>query len=696
MIDLANLLGNHKADVSSEKLNSGGLHSDAYEDSQPSESNSDDRRFNLKVSTKGKTSQSHGLKKSTYAKMKRTTSHRPDLLVSNYLETAVMPNLTPSVSEESLPTDSHSITCTVGSMKVDFDGQENEVRHRSKNLKHGDDSRKHKLEPMDSRTSEETDESLTKSQRAEVLCEQLRVELMQEFSDQIKKTVEHAVDKILEQSEIEPFVIKRNLLKDNMFDKPRITSDSDKWLPEKKFRHRNSVLTDLLKISHIETVYHIFVAVLLIFTLNTILSDIVEKGGLVHVYHFEVVMWTFTGLFKATQCWIMMFLSTSLIVYVAFITWSAKRSPGNKITKFDILFAVTYTAFAILPALYIFKYDLAPASTTIVCLEQIRMMMKSHAFVRANFESALLSGEEREREINNRRRRQCLNSKERFPVSACTGDSENVGDEFEIIMSNGVPIPPFSHYLYFLFAPTLVYRNSYPRTPYVRWRFVAINLLQMGLCIIYTYFILGRFCFAYFANFGCSAQFSFSLEQLITSSFGCMLPGALLMLINFYALLHCWFNAFAELLRFGDRLFYKDWWNSTSFGAYYRTWNVVVHDWLYTYIYRDVYALGGRHRRILAQSVVFMLSAVVHEYVLSLVFRFFYPVLFFIFGGAGFAIANIRGSSKLWNIGLWAGLFMGMGILMCLYSMEWYARKNCPPAQGVMDIFIPRSWFCGN
>lgn len=31
----------------------------------------------------------------------------------------------------------------------------------------------------------------------------------------------------------------------------------------------------------------------------------------------------------------------------------------------------------------------------------------------------------------------------------------------------------------------------------------------------------------------------------------------------------------------------QDWWNSTSFTNYYRTWNVVVHDWLFYYGYRD-------------------------------------------------------------------------------------------------------------
>ena len=34
-------------------------------------------------------------------------------------------------------------------------------------------------------------------------------------------------------------------------------------------------------------------------------------------------------------------------------------------------------------------------------------------------------------------------------------------------------------------------------------------------------------------------------------------------------------------------LLLQDWWNSTSFANYYRTWNVVVHDWLYYYVYRD-------------------------------------------------------------------------------------------------------------
>lgn len=31
------------------------------------------------------------------------------------------------------------------------------------------------------------------------------------------------------------------------------------------------------------------------------------------------------------------------------------------------------------------------------------------------------------------------------------------------------------------------------------------------------------------------------------------------------------------------------------------------------------------------------------------------------------------------NIFLWVCLFIGNGINLCLYSMEWYARSNCAP-----------------
>ena len=74
------------------------------------------------------------------------------------------------------------------------------------------------------------------------------------------------------------------------------------------------------------------------------------------------------------------------------------------------------------------------------------------------------------------------------------------------------------------------------------------------------------------------------LRPLLTSSPPPLPPSPQLALPNmyawlcmFYCLFHLWLNILAELLRFGDREFYKDWWNASTVGEYWRLWNMPVH-----------------------------------------------------------------------------------------------------------------------
>ncbi|XP_013379574.1 sterol O-acyltransferase 1-like [Lingula anatina] len=275
-------------------------------------------------------------------------------------------------------------------------------------------------------------------------------------------------------------------------------------------------------------------------------------------------------------------------------------------------------------------------------------------------------------------------------------NSEGEGSDGQ--SSNDGPCPNFSNYLYFLFVPTLVYRDSYPRSPTINWRYVVTNFAQVAGCLIYLYYLLARFCVPVFRNFN---HESVTLKQLLLSSFGCMLPGTLILLIAFFAILHSWLNAFAEMLRFADRLFYKDWWNSKSYAIWYRTWNCVVHDWLFTYVYKDISSLlkylNIQCGRATPMAVVFLLSAIFHEYIVTMTMGFFYPVLFVMFGGIGFGFMflGLKPTHQAWNVFMWITLMIGMGLLMCLYSLEWYARKNCPvTADSFLDKLIPRTWTC--
>ncbi|WAQ95066.1 SOAT1-like protein [Mya arenaria] len=215
-------------------------------------------------------------------------------------------------------------------------------------------------------------------------------------------------------------------------------------------------------------------------------------------------------------------------------------------------------------------------------------------------------------------------------------------------------------------------------TANIRWSYVVSNFGQVLACLLYTYYIFERFCVPVFHNFN---QDHVSARLFLTSMFNCMLPGTLVLLIGFFAILHSWLNAFAEMLRFADRMFYK---------------------------------LFGPKQRGLSMASVFLLSAVFHEYVLIMALGFFYPVLFVMFMGAGckyttfFLFQNgdflsqffvgfifVKGTSRSWNVFLWLALLMGMGILLCLYTIEWYARQNCKQfSDDFLDILIPRSWTC--
>jgi sterol O-acyltransferase len=132
--------------------------------------------------------------------------------------------------------------------------------------------------------------------------------------------------------------------------------------------------------------------------------------------------------------------------------------------------------------------------------------------------------------------------------------------------------PDFSQYLYFLFAPTLIYCDKYPRNAVIHWDYVLQMFGQVCAAILYVYYVVVRFCVPTFANLN---QNQITLPIFISVLFNSIMPGSLFLLlgkanrsldlenwsfffpIGFYGFLHCWLNAFAEMLRFADRMFYK-------------------------------------------------------------------------------------------------------------------------------------------
>ncbi|CAF1226940.1 unnamed protein product [Rotaria sp. Silwood1] len=425
------------------------------------------------------------------------------------------------------------------------------------------------------------------------------------------------------------------------------------------FISRNSLLTDLFQISHIRGLRSVLIAILIILVIQVTINDIIEDGRI--NLDFGLIFKCFADLHVALFIWLIMQLSTAIIVFMGFYSWTKNRCNHNKDLKFYdtiwLLMYLTYIVlFLVLPCRQIMKHQLGFASALIVLFEQLRQLMKTHAFIRENVEKVLLSVESK---IND----------EKFHY------------------------PNFSYYLYFLFAPTLIYRDQYPRNTIIRWNFVLQMFGEFIASMLYIYYVVVRFCIPTYANL---KHTEITLPMFISVLFDSIMPGSLFFLLSFYGFSHCWLNAFAEMLRFADRMFYNDWWNSTTFAAYYRTWNVVLHDWFYTYVYKEIYVLTGQKNRSIPAICVVLLSAIFHEYVLVFSLGFFYPVMFLLFGvvGLAFQLFLPRQKGAMYNILIWLLLLIGVSLQSCLYFMETYARKSCPPNNTFWDKLIPRSFVC--
>ncbi|XP_025271408.1 sterol O-acyltransferase 1 isoform X1 [Camponotus floridanus] len=482
--------------------------------------------------------------------------------------------------------------------------------------------------------------------------QEIRKDVLEQVNDRIN---DNMISKALQG--LETSRMKKSLFDTDKYRDKR-QSDKEGALPDKEFLARNSLLTDLFEITHIRTVYNLFIVIFLLLFLNTIAYDIMESGTL--TCGIVIISKAFAKFPASLYIWSLMQIST-LAVYVPFNLWSHQRlqfSPKSLYRKlwdygWLTIFISYQVLFLILPPRVTLNEDLGIACRLAIFLEQTRMMMKSHAFVRSVAP-------------------RFISYKPHSDVSKPNG-------------------PGFSQYLYFLFAPTLVYRDEYPRTDAIRWIVVVKNFMEVVLVIFYFAFIMERLVLPVFHIFG--TQY-LEPKWIVKSIIEASVPGILLCISANYLLLHSWMNAWAEMLQFADRLFYKDWWNSTSYRTYYRTWNVVVHDWLYTYIYKDIYEILMPRNKTLATLIVFLVSAIFHEYTIALGFGFFYPMMFFMFAGVGLSLFFV-GRIVASNVVVWLSFCIGNGIMLSTYAMEYYARLNCPPYSNYyLDLFAPRSWTC--
>ncbi len=152
---------------------------------------------------------------------------------------------------------------------------------------------------------------------------------------------------------------------------------------------------------------------------------------------------------------------------------------------------------------------------------------------------------------------------------------------------------------------------------------MLFHLISYFLNLFTTFCSVRHFMTSNFSKAGLEPFMTSNLFPFLVNGY---LMGIQVTFLIFYGFLHSWHNAFAELLRFADRKFYSRWWESVKIGDYYRDWNIIVQDWLYSYVYMPI-MINTKSKHLAAYSVLFV-SALFHEYIIGLSMGFLFPILF--------------------------------------------------------------------
>lgn len=142
----------------------------------------------------------------------------------------------------------------------------------------------------------------------------------------------------------------------------------------------------------------------------------------------------------------------------------------------------------------------------------------------------------------------------------------------------------------------------------------------------------------------------------------------------FYIVFHSWLNLLGEILQFGDRHFYQDWWNANNIDTFWRTWNSPVHRWAARHLYIPLIDMG--YGKNVAVTTVFFVSAFFHEYMVSVPLKTYKIWAFMgMMGQVPLSylskIMERQYGPRMGNIVVWASLVIGQPLCVMMYYHDY-------------------------
>ncbi|XP_035826558.1 diacylglycerol O-acyltransferase 1 isoform X2 [Aplysia californica] len=396
------------------------------------------------------------------------------------------------------------------------------------------------------------------------------------------------------------------------------------------------------------------------------LENIIKYGIL---FNLSFTEW----FFKEPYNWPNLILTSSIAVYPAIALLTEKAlSKGYISEKFGAaIYAVDLLTLLVLPAAVIYYlhpiivFSISTLGIVTICFLKLASYAHTNSWCRKHHAA------------NKLKRRRSVDS---GPDGATAVNSSGSGPQ---VYPNNLNV---NDMVYFLFAPTLCYELNFPRSARIRKRFLARRLLEM-LFLSWLMVALVQQWIVPAVNNARQPLAEMEIFKMLERLLKLSIPNHFIWLIFFYWMFHSSLNVVAELLRFGDRVFYRDWWNAETVSEFWQNWNIPVHRWATRHVYKPLLKKGVS--KLAASTIVFLLSAFFHEYLVSIPLRMF---KIWAFTGmlmqvpiAYITAKYIRG--KWGNIIMWLSLIVGQPVAILAYFHDYFIVRSLPFANGTMPNY---------
>jgi len=239
------------------------------------------------------------------------------------------------------------------------------------------------------------------------------------------------------------------------------------------------------------------------------------------------------------------------------------------------------TTILTLPVVFLSRQESLDGVTKnlIICLSYIILAMKLVSFI----------------QVNKRNRDEMINS---------NNNSEEIDYPSDLTLANLV---------YFWMSPTLIYQPNVSHLSGIRLKVVLLRLME--LCIMQVMVRQFMVAIPYFVIQLLDAAEKEDLLLVIERFFTLSLAFNIVWMTSFYILFVSFLQLSSEILQVKERKFFHSWWNASTMEEFWRWWNLPVHRWCVKHIYLPFVKHG--FSKMTAMMVVFLTSALLHEYLIS-------------------------------------------------------------------------------